>query len=325
MSKRFMIKSMRPEEEKIGGNIKFGSGEQVPFKHSLVLHGRGVGETPKGDTILEYVTGLEETNIDYNIFFPKDEDKVALKKLQKEDRELLSKVYSKDELKPTNEFFWVKNGKGSFSVTNETLSTFFDTKNPEHALLYWKIVGGGYSDAIAPTYEHASQFALPFYLTEMEEEAERRSEDIGIKGKAYAALEDLSEKKSTEDMLWIAWSLPDVTQGFTMRTPKATLYTVLFEYIEGKLVKKAKKSCAKQFLEVYNLIKKDKTRAIAIAVIRAAEYFSLIFTNKEGQLELRSERKVLGASVEAAIETLLKPTNIESLEGLREDVDAKLK
>ncbi len=203
--------------------------------------------------------------------------------------------------------------------------TFFDTKEPFHELLYWKIAGGGYADEIAPSHEAALEFGLPFYMTELEEEAERRTEDVSSKVKALSLLEKLSEKKSTEDMLWMAWMLHPSNMGFTKATPKATLFNAHYEFIEGKLVKKAKKACSKQFIEAYQLLTTNKTAAIAKALVNAGDYFGLVYTTKEGQLSTRKNNLLLGATPEEAVETLLRPINQSELELLRQDVEEKIR
>jgi hypothetical protein len=321
MSKRFSIRSTRPAKQMIGSLTVFGTGEDVPFKQSLILGGERISEKE-----FEFQTGLEEKHIQNSIFFDDEEKQRYIKQLQ-EDVKVLQKAFGADRLKPTNAFFWGDDHgqKGNFAVNNETLSTFYDTKNEEHLLLYWKIMGGGYADAIGPTYQTALAFGLPLYMTELEEEAERQTEDIGLKGKAFAALEDVSNKKSAEDLLWLSWMLLDVNKGFTKKTPKASLYKAHFEFIEGSLVKSGKKLCAKQFLEAVDLLKKDKTKAIATAIAKAGEFLNLIYTNKENQLETRKSHTILGSTIEEAIETLLKPTHHEELEYLKSEVEDKLK
>lgn len=317
MPKRFAIRSTRPAEQKEGNKIIHGTGESIPFRHGCELGMKLVDEG-----VFEYVTGLEPTHIEYSVFFDADQKKALLKQ-QAEDLKLLQKAYGKDRLKSTNKYFWDEYSQ--LVINNETLSMFFDGAEPIHLLLYWKIMGGGYADEIGPSYEGALAYGLPFYMTELEEEAERRTEDTGSKVKAFAMLEEMSQKKSNEDLLWLAWMLHPSNQGFTKITPAATLFQAHYEFIEGRLVKKAKKACPKQFIDACNLLKNSKTEAIATAIVKAGDYFGLIFTNKEGRLATRKNNLILGETVEEAIDTLLKPINQEELEILREAVEEKLK
>jgi hypothetical protein len=313
-----MIRSTRRPEEKQGNVIVFGSGTQIPFIHLYDLN-----KKEQDDGRFEFQTGLEERHIRNSPVYS-EEEKNALVKQQKEDLKELYKAYRKEQLDPLSQKFWQE--RQSFKVTNETLDTFFDTKNPEHLLLYWRIVSGGYPEGIGPSFEIASQYGLSFFLTLLEEQSEREAEEVGFKGKAYALLEEISEQKNTGDLLWLTWILLDSqSSGYSKSTPKATLYKALFEFIEGKKVKKGKKLCAKQFTDAAKLLKLDRTRAIATAVIKAGDHFGIIFSNKEGQLETRNEHLILGPSVEEAIETLLKPTNHEILEALRSEIEDKLK
>lgn len=328
MNKTFAIRSTRPEEQKSGSDIIYGTGEKVPFRTEGQLFIQETGEKASGEKTFDYHTGLEEKHIQYSQFFNKEE-KEALIKQQKEAIKFLGEVYGKDRLKPSNDYFWKDNS--SLVINNETLSQFFSfttpsgEKNPEHILLYWTIIGGGYSDLIAPSHEAALNFGLPFYLTEIEAEAERRTEDISSKVKANYLLHELSEKKSTDDMLWLAWMLHPANFGYTQKTPKATLFAAHAQYIEGTLVKTGKKACSKQFIDAVGLLKTDKTSAIATAIVRAGDYFGLIFTNKEGQLETRANHTLLGPDHETAVETLLKPANLPELELLRTEVEEKIK
>lgn len=321
MSKRFAIRSTRPAEQKEGNKIIGGTGESIPFRHGCEL-----GMKRSGENEFEYVTGLEPNNIKYSIFFDHkdyDELKKSLLKQQAEDVKLLGQVYGKDTIRSNNKYFWDEYSQ--LVINNETLSMFFDTSEPIQLLLYWKIMGGGYADEIGPTYETALSLGLPFYMTEIEEEAERRGEDVSSKVKAFALLEEISQKKSNEDLLWLAWMLHPSNQGFTKITPAATLFQAHYEFIEGKLVKKAKKACSKQFVDACNLLKNNKTEAIATAIVKAGDYFGLIYTSKEGKLVTRKNGLILGETVDEAIDTLLKPTNQEELEVLREEVEEKLK
>lgn len=317
MSTRFAVRSNRVPEQKEGNKIIFGTGEEVPFYHTCELF---CMEIDKGK--FEYYTGLESKHIKYSKYFNDEEKEILLKK-QATDMKELNLVYGKTRLAPENEYFWKENS--SFILNNETLVTFFDTKEPEHLLLYWKIVGGGYADEIGPSYEAAQSFGLPFYISEIVEEAERRTEGVAAKVKAFSLLEELSQKKSSEDMLWLSWMLHPSNMGYTKSTPPATLYNAHYEFIEGLLVKKAKKSCPKQFVDAYNLIKNDKPRAISEALVKAGEHFAIIYTDKDNKLAIRKSGLVLGRNIEEAIEMLLKPMNTNELESLREDVEEKLR
>lgn len=316
-STRFAIRSTRPIAQKQGNATIYGTGEDVPFSHACQLFLKRVSETE-----FEYVTGLEPKHIQYSPHFP-DEHKPDLLKKQANAVKFLSEIHGKDTLKATNKYFWDE--ASQFNLNNGTLAQFFDTKEPEHLLLYWKIMGGGYADEIAPTYEAATAAGVPFYMTESEAEAERRSEDVSYKVKAFSLLEQMSERKSTEDMLWLAWMLHPANMGYTFSTPKATLYQGHYEFIEGNLVKKQKKACSRQFIDACNLLKADKTRAIATAIIKAGEYFGLVYTNKDNKLQTRLHNTLLGEDFEQAVETLLKPVNQEELQSLRDEVEKKIK
>jgi len=320
MSKKFAIRSNRPLQQKQGDNIIFGTGTEIPFSQKLTPFTRKIGRDHDGD-LFEYQTGLEEKHINNSPLYNAEEKAVLIKELKEDLKEIL-KTFYKEEIDSRNNYFW--KDRVDFIFNNQTLESFFDTKTTDHFFLYWKIKSGAYAEGIAPTYEIAQQHGIPYYLTPLEEQAERETEEVGFKGKAYAALEEMSEKKNTEDLLWLSWILLEASAGYSKSTPKATLYKALFEFIEGKRVKKAKKLCAKQFTEAVTLLKTDRTRAIAKAVVKAGDWFALIFTNKEGKLQIRKDNTILGETVEEAVETLLKPTNQEILEELRIEIEDKL-
>jgi len=318
MSKRFAIRSTRPEEQKHGNAVVFGTGEQVPFSHSCELTVVQISEKD-----FEYLTGLEPKHIKGSTFYSKEEKDILLKR-QAEDVKRLADIYGKERIKSDNKFFWEEHGR--FLLGNETLSMFFDADNehPDHILLMWKILGGGYFEEIAPSYELALQYSTPFYLTEFEEEAERQTEDISFKVKAFVQLEELNEKKSQEDLLWLAWVLHPSNMGYTKHTAKATLYKAHYQYIEGLLVKSKKKNCSKLFLDAVEILKKDKTRLIAMAIINASDYFGLVFQNKEGKFQTRGKGTILGSDLNEAVETFLRGENVEELEAIREEVEKKI-
>lgn len=317
LTKRFAIRSTRPPQQKEGNKIIFGTGEDIPFRHTCELYVSRISEKE-----YEYKTGLEPKHIKLSKHF-NDEEKVVLIKQQAEAKKVLDEIYGKEVLKPTNGYFWEQ--QSSFKLDNETLGMFFDTKEPSHLLLYWKIVGGGYDDEIGPSFDSAAAMALPFYLTEFEEEAERQTEVIGHKVKAFSILEELNTKRSGEDMMWLAWLLHPNNRGYTHATPPAVLYRAHYEFIEGLLSKKSKKSCPRQFIDAYTLLKTDKTRAVAQAVIKAADYFGIVFSDKEGKLRMKGSETILGSNFEEAADILLKPANQEELVVLREEVEKKLK
>lgn len=315
-TKRFAIRSTRPPEQKEGGKIIFGTGSDIPFRHTCELYVTQIGEKE-----FEYKTGLEAKHIQFSKHFTEEEKEILLVQ-QAEAKKRLDSVYGKKVLEPTNTYFWEQNS--SFKLDNETLGMFFDTKEPAHLLLYWKIMGGGYDDEIGPTHDTAAAVALPFYMTEFEEEAERQTEEINHKVKAFAALEELNTKRSGEDMMWLAWILHPSNRGYTKSTPPAVLYKAHYEFIEGLLTKKGKKSCPRQFVEAYTLLKADKSRAITQALVRIADYFGLMFTDKDGYLRMKDSDTQFGKSFEEATTVFLKPANQEELEAFRIEVEKKL-
>lgn len=315
-TRRFAIRSTRPPEQKEGNKIIFGTGEDVPFRHTCALYMEQVDERT-----FEYKTGLEPKHITQSRHFTPEEKELLLVQ-QTAARKILDGIHGREVLRPTNGYFWEQHS--SFKLDNETLGKFFDTKEPSHLLLYWKIMGGGYDDEIGPTYEAATAIAIPFYMTEAEEDAERESEVINHKVKAFSLLEELNTKRSGEDMLWLAWILHPANRGYTKSTPPAVLYKGHYEFIEGLLTKKAKKSCPRQFIDAYNLLKIDKTRAITQALIRIADYFGLLFTDKDGILRMKNSDTQFGKNFEEAANVLLKPVNQEELEAFRTEVEQKI-
>lgn len=315
-TKRFAIRSTRPAEQKEGNKIIFGTGEDVPFRHTCSLYMDQVDEK-----IFEYKTGLEPKHIEQSKHFTAEE-KTLLLVQQEAARKILDGIYGREILRPTNSYFWEQHSY--FKLDNETLGKFFDTKEPLHLLLYWKIMGGGYDDEIGPTYDAATAIAIPFYMTEAEEDAERESETINHKVKAFSLLEELNTKRSGEDMLWLAWILHPANMGYTKSTPPAVLYKAHYEFIEGLLTKKSKKSCPRQFIEAYNVLKVDKTRAITQALIRIADYFGLLFSDKDGILRMKNSDTQFGKNFEETANVLLKPANQEELEAFRNEVEQKI-
>jgi len=313
---RFIIRKVTSEERYEGGLPIYGTGNSAAFSETDVLKAEKVDERTG---VIRYRTGLSKIDIESNSLISPSDKESYLKQLD-EIREKLSKEYGESSLDPTNVTFWEK--RESLTINNETLQTFFDTNNLEHAILRQNIIGGGY-DAIAPNRESAISNQKRFYLTEEESEKERTFEGSSFKIKALAQLNEIVETKGSDTLLYLAWALVPNAQGFTKNTSKTALTEILFEFINGNLNKTDKKKCAKQFYDMYKKFKTSREDVITEALFKAADHFGLIYY-KDGKYVTKSHKTILGSDITESLKILRHPNNTVELKELKEKVDEKL-
>lgn len=256
----------------------------------------------------KYFTGLEVAEV-------AESEKEEIIKAKEE----FENFFGKGQLESTNDEFWKTK---QLEINKKT--TFLNLTNPTDKLTYYMIRGGGYKE-IAPNYEVAVSSATPYrwYLVDAKEFADIDIQDDRKINKAIATLEAIDEDKKLEDLFLVHKVLISSDRGLTLRSPRSMMYKDLNDFIHGTIVKTNKKQTAKQFLEVAELLKKDKKLLYLTAYVREGSYFNFLVTSEDNQIKNVQTGTKYGSSVEKAVKFLTNPTNQSELENLKEQVEKK--
>lgn len=328
MSIRFAIKSTSGTPDKEGDVFVRYTGDSEPFRRVSERTGTKIGVDPKGNTIVSFVTGLDENQVKFYNWYDEDEKKSVMKQV-KELRKLITDKYGGEEvIKSTNSYFWGETRDvNRLSLTNEDLNVFFDTKNPAHALLYLSIIGGAFMELVAPTKDWADRHQIQHYMVLETEDVYDDNDEIGIRrSDAHALLSELRKEDSPEALFTLGWCLHYDTNAFggylKGTSPRELLkYHVL--YIDGKLQTKKKRDAARNFIDYANKWKKQQTRPAVLveAYVKAGEYYS--FINSREKKYVMYDGTVLGNTYEEAVATLMETKHTTDLEKLRKQVEDK--
>lgn len=334
MSIRFKIKNIteKAQKESDGTIIRF-SGKAEPYSQSTDRECNPVGYDSNGKPKLIFTTGLDIEKVDLYRWYT-EEEKAEVKKQIKEYTPVLAKAYGgADVLVDTNVFFWRKKREvGRFAVSHEIENFEFDTKNPQHALLYFSIISGAFMDVVAPCkrwLESNPNLNVIHYLElETEENQFDGDEDI-TRAEAMSAL--MSIKDNPEALFLLAWCLQYDTTAFGAYSKSISprnLMSYHIQYIDGKLKLKGvkKKNFPKTFLEYFNKWEGQQTRpkVYTEAYVKAADYYSILNKNADKKFQTL-DGVVLGVTIQEIVENLHKNKFQQDYEKLRDLVEAKWK
>lgn len=313
---KFLIKKNFKKERSHKGTPIFGTGMEYHLVYEDTLYTTRVSKDK-----IRHRTGLNKEDLNSSPVLTDELKQAYLNNLERV-RERIKDFYGEEALDSTNEVFWTK--RGNIIITNDVLNTVFDDEADVNALiLRYNIAAGGFSD-IAPSLEMAAVTGKKYYVVEEEEfKTENFEGDINTKLKANAALNSLYEKGSSDGLLYLTWVVLSETQGFTRNNSKEVIVQALSDFIDGKLVNKDKKVCAKTFLEYANKWKNDKEGLIIEAVFNIAVYYGLIYL-ADGKYVTKDRNTILGSNKQMAIKILSDVKNIDELKDLKALVDKKI-
>lgn len=298
------------------GVTLFGTGENNYSVHTDIL-----AEERIDKNTVRKVTGLNEDDIKGSPVLTDEMKEIYLNRLPDVRKKVIEK-YGESALDPTNDHFW-KNRSTIRLDKNKLGQLHDDEENLADLILRFNILSGSFDD-IAPSLETAKATGRNYYIIDLDDFNKSEFDDkISYKLKAVASLNELVEKSSKDALLYLTWVIVDDAKGYTKNTSSEVLAQVLYEYIEGALVKKNKKACAKIFYDNYNLWKTDKDSLITKAIFNAALYFGDIYLDK-GQYTSKAGNTKLGTNEKKAIETLLDGPNIAELKELKKTIEEKL-
>lgn len=331
MSLKFAIRSTAGKSAREGESFIRFTGSAEPYSRGVEREARVVETDSIGNpTKWEFNTGLDDEKVEYYKWFS-DEEKEVVKETIKNLRPKIEKYYGgAGVINPNNYSFWKKRADiAKFNVNFETIDIFYDTEKPEHALLYLSIIGGAFSDVIAPNKDWAELLQIPHFLAlEIEDNRDYSEEEDITRSDAHGELAILRKEFGKDALYILAWCLQYDTNAFgayTYNVSEKDLINYHIKYIDGKLVTKKKKNMPKTFIEYAEKWKGTQTRQLLYteAYVKAGEYFNFISQREKKYVTF--DGTILGNTVEQAVKALMSPKFNVDFETLRDKVEAKWK
>lgn len=326
MGIKFQIKSVASKAEKEGNEILRFSGESEAYRRVATRVSEKISEKKTGEPVLKFKTGLNINNVKHYYWFKEEEKKEVEKQLTEHLPKLLE-IFGEDVLDERNEYFWMKEiERYKFPVTILTSKQFFDTDNIDHAILYFSIIGGAFIDIIAPNKDFAEAKFISHYLQLESISDDDEFESFSDKIVANANLAKLMNDTSGDALFMIYWTALYRTKGFAgllKSTPKTELIKTLREFIEGHLVDKQKKKCAKEFNSYVEMWESEQTRKNVYlrAMLHAGEQYAQIFS-KDG-IYYTAWDVELGKTLDDCMAKLSQNKYSSDVKKLKEEVDKR--
>lgn len=329
---KFVIKhTMSPATREGDSRVRF-TGHGEPFSRYCDRAAQTIEVDEKGDpSKWEFITGLDPDRVDfYKWFTPEEREEV--KKTILDLKPKIEKYYGGGKrLDPTNTTFWKREAEvKGLKLSHENIDVFYDLDDPKHALLYLSIIGGAFTDLVAPNRDWADRFQLPHYLA-LEVDANDFSEEEDItRSDAHGELALLRKEFGKDALYILAWCLQYETAAYGAYKYSDTekdLINYHIKYIDGKLPLKGvkKKNFPKTFIEYAELWRGAQTRKLLYteAYVKAGEYYNFV-TQREKKY-VTSDGTILGNTIKEAVENLQKQKFALDLAKLRDQVEAKWK
>jgi|LakMenEpi03Aug12_release.lakeMendotaPanAssembly.Ray.scaffolds.fasta_scaffold00342_26 hypothetical protein len=327
MNVRFQIKSTSPKAEKEGKEILNFSGEAQNYRRKATRVSEAVGYKPDGSPKIKFKTGLDPERVKFYWWFKEEEREEVKKQLEESLPDIEMRFHGKEVIHDENKSFW-KDQKEFYQIalTLDTANLFFDTKNPDHAVLYFSIIGGAFIDTIAPTKDLAIEKRIPHYIVLEKDATDEEFVDVNEKLKASANLYKLMEEGSEDALFILCWTALYNTKGFgsiLKSMPKSDKATYLNMFIEGELVDKKKKTCAKIFNQYVDRWSSPQLREklYAEAYIKAGEQYALVVTNDKKYETTWGTS--LGNTIDEAVEKITQKKFAKDLDQLMTEVEKK--
>lgn len=321
MNVKFQIKPTMAKAEMEGKEIVNFTGESQAYMRKATRVSEKIGDK------IVFKTGLEPLKVRFYWWFNEAEKEEIKKQIEEALPEIEQMYHGKDVIESTNKSFWKDQAEFyQFIVDNKTKNLFFDTKSAEHAVLYFSIIGGAFIDTIAPNKDVAIQYRIPHYIALEKDNDDEEFVDVSEKLKASANLFKLMEEGSDDALFILCWTALYNTKGFgsiLKSMSKKDKATYLHMFIEGDLVDKKKKLCAKtfnQYVEKWNS-PQLRDKLYAEAYIKAGEQYALIVT-KDRKYETTWGTS-LGNTIEEAVDKITQKKFAADLKQLMEEVEKK--
>lgn len=313
----FEIKGVVDDDAMLDGSYIAGKSVGIAgykLVSSLVNRNMSIPNNPSEDN---FVTGFEVEDI-VQSDLPEDIKKQRIKDINIARKWLESKYGSSLDRK--NSKFWA-----DYTIKVDDLGKVYDTnrkgtaKQDDPILLYYTILGGGHPD-VALSYEDARAFNKFYYLTIRDDESNRQFSTNMDKINANAALKDVMDNWSKEEILALCYYQVKSAYGFVFNTPRATLVQELLDFVDGVNFKKDKKKKPGLFLNAYELFKKDRDKFMIEAIFNAALHFGIVLETGDKELINKETNFRYGSTIKGALDKLLSPKNIEELSNVKRRV-----
>lgn len=318
----FQIKKKSAPIEKSGDAQYSNTGESPFYSFNTVLFSDNIGseKEPK----FKYRTGMEPGSVLRNKLIL-DSEKEELEKVAVKLREIVKINFPGSE-NSENSFFWNPE-RTAKEFSHKDSMVVYDTDDPEGALLYLNILGGGYPMIAANVRTAEDKTGMDLYVIELSEQDEKESRDLyGDRLEAYAELNDLLNNKGIDSLLYISYLTSDTNKGRTKNTSKAQFQKDLMNYIEGSQNTVDKKKASKNFLTRAKQWKTNKDDLVLEASLEIGLWFGLVYKDKETKrLVLTNSKFLLGSDVPQSMVILNKPENHTELKDFIDQVNEKLK
>ncbi len=330
MSLKFAIRNTAAKAVKEGDLVVRYSGTGEPFNRNSERASITVSTDPQGQpTKWRFATGLDEDKVEFYDWFSPEEKSIVQETIKSLKPKIERFYGGASTLNPENYSFW-KNRKdiSNLKITHENIDVFYDTDKPEHALLYLSIVGGAFSDTVAPNKEWAETYQIPHYLALEIESGDFGEEEDITRSDAHGELAHIRKEFGKDALYILAWCLQYDTSAFgaySYSTTEKDLINYHIKYIDGKLQTKKKKNTPKTFMEYAEKWEKPQTRQLlyAEAYVKAGEYFNYI-TQREKKF-VTSEGTILGNTIQDAVKSIMQPKFRVDFDNLKNAVEAKWK
>jgi hypothetical protein len=311
----FQIKATPGENEMYNGAHLPGNKIGVS-KFSFTYIVRDLNEDVRNKEAYNAFTGLEVDHLDMNDNIPEEEKT----RLYKEAR--IAKAYiekkTNQSADPTNISFW---SSKTLKITD--LGLVHDTTESLDSLIWYHIIQAGGVQEIARNYEDAIANEKKLYMSIENEAIQRDFEDKKYKLEAFAVLDEIYKKWSTEDVLFFTYLVSKRQHGFTKNTSRELIVNELEEFVEGVGLKMDKKKRPAEFIKLVNFFKNNKDAAKVKGLFNAAVYYGFIGRNGKMEYYNKDTGFLYGSVEETASEKLMDVRNKEEFISINKKVNDK--
>jgi hypothetical protein len=276
--------------------------------------------------VKRYVTGLNEFAPEIKRL-PAAERDVKIKEIRKTvaqlEAELAANVIDPEDkdfwnkvtlLKPDNDKFW---SKISLRCGNDPVYLDPET-DPYDLIKLYAINAGGFSIVAKSLKEAKTSSDSPkFYLDQLQETVNTRTELSKIRNRAIAELQKLYDT-NTNKLMYVAKVVDINSTQYTKSTPNDILYENMDLFINGEGSESNKIRAAKLFLEASD----SSMETLKIrALVKDSIFYRFIVPKANGWIETLDGNQKLGKNPSEVVEFLKDPINEEILSSLLNKIE----
>jgi hypothetical protein len=292
-------------------------------KNRFIYQTEQIDTKKTGEGKIRFNTGFFPEPIQRNKYFSNEEKEVLIKAQEESYKIFLKEITGKEDglVEDTDVTIWLEGDYGHFTITTDTFSTIFDTKDVHSMVVYWQIMCGAYT-TVGANLQDAIEKGAKYFLQPLLDAELRDAEEENQKIKAITLLGNLKETDNADALLYLCWSLGSRKEGlvgYSKSTPIVTLSKALYNFIQGNTRTSNKRSCPKEFILAVSEFNLNKDDFMIKVVVKAADYHSLISTNASGNY-VNGEGVVLGKTIDECVKSLKKASMRDVFEDLHSEV-----